>query len=83
MGIQRFRDISEVPTPQRVIDIEERARRIEAVWQQAHLRGPIDVPRGVQRFRNIEEANRARQSHTKGRMRRLRGSGSSTGEEPE
>ncbi len=72
MGIQRFRDISEVPTPERVIDIEERARRIEAVWQRAQLRRPIDIPRGVQRFRSIEEANSAQRAHTEARLRRLR-----------
>ena len=82
MGIQRFRDISEVPEPQRVMDIDERARRLEAVWQQAHLRGPIDIPRGVQRFRTIKEANSARQAHTERRMRRLRSSQiSTTGDE--
>ena len=72
MGIQRFGDISEVPSPQRVKDIEERARRIEAVWQRAQLRGPMDIPRGVQRFHTIEEANRARKARTKDRMRQMR-----------
>ncbi len=62
----------EVPSPERVEDIEERARRIEVLWQSARLRGPVEIKRGVQRFRTLEEAQQERELRTQERMRRLR-----------
>ncbi len=72
MPLERFRHIKEVPSPEHVEDIEERARRIEALWQSARLRGPVEIQRGVQRFRTLEEAQQERELRTQERMRRLR-----------
>ncbi len=72
MPFQRFRDIADVPSPKRVEDLEERARRIQESWKNSELRGPLAIPRGVQRFRSIEDAAREREDRIRARMARLR-----------
>ncbi|MBA2663153.1 MAG: hypothetical protein H0U74_12750 [Bradymonadaceae bacterium] len=72
MGIRRYRDISEVPPPQRVVDIEERIVRIAAVWERAHIRAAVDIPHGVVKFRTLEEAGKAREQRAQIRIEQLR-----------
>jgi hypothetical protein len=50
-------------------ELEELAGRIRVLWNRAFLLAPPSFPRGVARFRNIEEANAARERATLGRMR--------------
>jgi hypothetical protein len=45
---------------------------IAAVWERAHVRGAPDIPRGVMKFRTIEDAQRARRQRTNATLRRLR-----------
>ena len=73
MPLQRFRNVADLPSPKRVEDLEERARRIQESWKNSELRGPLAIPRGVQRFRSLEEAAREREERIRERMRKLRG----------
>lgn len=72
MPLQRFRDVADVPSPSRVEDLEERVRRIQESWKNSELRGPPAIPRGVQRFRSLDEAAREREDRIRERMLRLR-----------
>ncbi len=69
MPLQRFRSVEEVPdAPQ--VPLDERADRIAALW--AFRPDRMDIPRGVMRFRSIEEAQSARKVFEADRARRLR-----------
>jgi len=72
MAVERYRDVSEMPRPPRPAP-EQLLAAIAAVWERAHLRLRPDVPRGVSRFRTLEEAQAARQAWERERARRLRG----------
>lgn len=72
MSIQKFRDISELPPPERVVDPEPRVLRINAAWQRAQLRDREHIPRGITRFRSIADADKARDTQLNERLRKLR-----------
>mgnify|MGYP006273120685 CR=1 FL=1 len=71
MPVERFRSVAEMPAPPKA-DAETRMQRIGAAWSRAHLHGPPRVPRGVSKFKSIEDAQRARDAHTRARIQRLR-----------
>ncbi len=73
MSVQKFSSPSEVPTPPRVIDVEERVRRANALWRRARLRAPLPVPRGVSRFTSLQEAQLERDQRTTRHLKALRG----------
>ena len=61
MGVTKYRDVSEMPRP------DERSTvplidRIRSVQQRARTLSPPRVRRGVQKFRNMEEANQAQRA---------------------
>lgn len=68
MTVERYRDISEMPPPPRATGAAL-ARRIAAAWERAQIGGPLDFPRGVQKFRDVEEARAAREAMTVKRLR--------------
>lgn len=73
MPVVKYRSVAEMPRPSRVTDAASLPARIRAVWGRAALLAPPSVvPRGVTRFRTIEEANRDRAERTKRRMRASR-----------
>lgn len=67
----KYRSVEEMPRTVRVADAEL-AGRIRALWNRSFLFSPPEMPRGVQRFRTIEEANAARDQTTRERMRSRR-----------
>ncbi len=70
MPVYKYRSVEEMPPlPQRSADL---VARIRAVWNRAALLAPRLLPRGIQRFRNMDEANLARQEATLERMRDTR-----------
>lgn len=71
MGVTRYRDISEMPAPPRARP-EELAHRIRQAWARAAAMVGLEPPRGVQRFRTLEEAQNARSAETLARVTRLR-----------
>ena len=74
MGVQKYRRVQDMPDVPLVTDPDERLARMAALWDGAHL-VDVDVddtPRGVQKFKSIEEADKARNEALIARMRRRR-----------
>jgi hypothetical protein len=68
--VTKYRSVADMPRPARVTDGASLLACIRAVWgRAARLAPPPVVPRGVARFRTIEEANAARSELTAQRMR--------------
>lgn len=74
MALQKFRDISEVPQAgfDRQCDAERLLARIAHVLSLARRLAP-GLPRGVRRFRSVEEAHQDRLRWVRERARRKRG----------
>ena len=69
MPVEKFRDISDMgPTPVET-EPEKIIRKIEFVWSIASLAPKNTEPRGLQKFRSILEANKARQNYITARQR--------------
>lgn len=68
MTVTKYRDAQDMP-PVPLPGAETLTARIRALWARAHLLSPHAPPRGLQRFRSIEEANAARAQATVQRMR--------------
>lgn len=70
MPVYRFRTIEEMNQhePPTRADL---ADRIAALWSRAAALAGLESPRGLQRFRTIEEANRERELRTTERIQRL------------
>jgi hypothetical protein len=71
MPVERYRDLREMPSPPRAAG-SVLLRRIAAVWERAHLRAGPDIPVGLARYRDLEQAQAARRARTAARARRLR-----------
>ena len=72
MAVERYRDARDIPPVPRPSK-DDLVRTIAAVWERAHLRGLPDIPRGVARFRSLEQADEARRAWDRARVRRFRG----------
>lgn len=71
MGIQRFRSVEDMPTPEREPDPNRRLERMRFVFSALAF-APDDRPRGVQMFASLDEADAARKEHLRKRMNRQR-----------
>ena len=71
MPVTKYRSVADMPRPRSGRD-ESLVLRIRALWNRAFLLSPPAFPRGVRRFRSIEEANAARAEATRDRMRSRR-----------
>ena len=71
MPIERYRDVADMPRPPRLAG-KRLVEAMAAVWERAHVRVAPNVPRGVTKFRSIEDAQRARQQRVLATLRRLR-----------
>lgn len=69
MPVTKFKSVSDMPRPSRA-DGADLIERIDAVWSRAFELLPPEFPRGVMRFRSIDDANRARAASVAERMRR-------------
>lgn len=67
MPVWKFRSVEEMPRPERVTGAALH-ERVRDVWRRAFLLSPPAFPRGVQRFRSVDEANVARDEQTRRRM---------------
>jgi hypothetical protein len=80
MTLQRFRDFEEA---RRALWIEpgdpRLAARIRSLWAFASRLTPGAAPRGLRRFRSIEDANLEREAWVVRRARALRENGRSPG----
>jgi len=71
--VKKFRSAADMPRPPRATDGGEVLDHMRAMWRRAALLAPpAIVPRGLTRFRTIQEANAARAKLTVERMRRSR-----------
>ncbi len=73
MPLQRFRTFEEARRALWVDTGDPRlVARIRSLWEfSAHL-VPLEIPRGIRKFRTIEEANQERDRWTERRVRSLR-----------
>lgn len=71
MSLQKFRRVEDMPRPPRVTDVPLDVR-IAAAWERAQAAGRLELPRGVQRFRSLEEAQAARTQHNRQRTQARR-----------
>ncbi|MCK5799008.1 MAG: hypothetical protein KAI47_17570 [Deltaproteobacteria bacterium] len=77
VGVDRYRDIGEMPRMPRLSG-EALLEAMREMWARAHLRGGPEIPRGVTRFRSLDEAQEARRVALRRHVRRLRGDMSDT-----
>lgn len=72
MPVKKFRSVAEMP---RVLPCEplseELIGRIARLWSRASAMSPRVYPRGVFKFRSLEEAQAARDQVTESNVRRL------------
>jgi hypothetical protein len=68
MPVTKYRSVADMPRFEKRSEVDL-ASRIRTLWARAFLLCPLAPPRGVQRFRSIEEANAARARSTAERMR--------------
>lgn len=73
MPVERFRDLD---AGRRALwaarDDPNLAARIRRLWYISSRLVPLGIPRGVRKFRRIEEANRERDAWVERRVRALR-----------
>ena len=72
MAVQRFRSFDEARRALRTRpDDPELPRRIGSLWRLATQITPLQIPRGVRKFRSIEEAQQERRRWTSARIAAL------------
>jgi hypothetical protein len=73
MPVERFRDLDEA---RRALWVERDdaglTPRIRRLWTIASRLVPLGIPRGVRKFRRIEDANRERDDWVRRRVRAIR-----------
>jgi len=73
MPVQKFRSVEEMPAVPWCESLDEEClRRIAKLWSRFSLLSPRVYPRGVFKFRSIEEAQEARERVTQENIDRLR-----------
>lgn len=73
MPVSRYRDVSDMPPPERGDPAEPATQaRIKALWRFATRRLPPLFPPGVYRFRSIADSQAARDTAAITRMRAVR-----------
>jgi len=73
MPVERFRDLDAARRALWVApDDPKLTARIRRLWSIASRLVPLGIPRGVRKFRRIEDANREREAWVERRVRRLR-----------
>jgi len=71
MTVSKYRSIADMPPPAPASS-DTLVARIRALWNRSFVLSPPDFARGVTRFRNLGEANAAREAATLERMRSRR-----------
>jgi hypothetical protein len=72
MPVWKYRSVEEMPAPSEMKRDVPLGRRIRAVLSLGPIAGPIRMPRGVRKYRSIEEANADRDRWEQERVDRLR-----------
>jgi len=71
MGVTKYRHVEDMPPLPRVSG-EDLADRIRAVWARSRRLAPSAYTQGVQKFRDLEAAQQARDQDQQARVRQLR-----------
>ena len=72
MSVQRFRSFDEARRALRTRPGDPNLpRRIASLWKSVTEMTPLDIPRGVRKFRSIEEALEERKRWTSARIAKL------------
>ncbi|HEX4966633.1 MAG TPA: hypothetical protein VF173_37835 [Thermoanaerobaculia bacterium] len=72
MPVQKFRSVEDMPPVPSSETVEDRFRRIAKLWARASAWSGMVYPRGVFKFRTLEEAQAARERVTQENVDRLR-----------
>lgn len=73
MPVQKFRSVEEMPPVDGCESLDEEClRRIAKLWARSSAFSPRIYPRGVFKFRSLEEAQQARERVTQENIDRLR-----------
>ena len=72
MPVWKYRSIEEMPDAGTVNRHVPLGRRIRALMSMGNFAGPLNMPRGVVKFRTIEEMQADRQKYEQQRIERLR-----------
>ena len=71
MPVSKYRSVADMP-PAAPAVASSLVARIRTLWRRAFLLSPPSIPRGVARFRDMSEANDARDRATRDRMAKTR-----------
>lgn len=73
MPIQKFRSVEDMPRPlgEDIANDIDLRRRISALWKRAARISPRVYPRGIFKFRTLEEAQQARDRVTAENVERI------------
>ena len=72
MPIQKFRDFDAARRALWRVQPADLAAHIKALWAFSTRLAPRQIPRGVRKFRSLEEANQEREQWVTRRVRMLR-----------
>jgi hypothetical protein len=72
MPVWKYRSIEEMPPAWSVNRHIPLGRRIRAILSMGPIAGPLEMPRGVKKFRSIEELSADRRRYEQERIARLR-----------
>jgi hypothetical protein len=72
MPVWKYRSIEEMPPAWTVNRHIPLGRRIRAILSMSPIAGPLNLPRGVHKFRTVEEMQADRRRYEKERIARLR-----------
>lgn len=72
MPVYKYRSVADTPDVWEHFGDRNRGGRLRAALQFVRLAGPLGIPRGVAKFRSIEEANADRDRWEQERVDRIR-----------
>lgn len=71
MPIEKYRGVEKMPPVPPAETLEDRMRRITALWARSWAMSPRVYPRGVFKFKSLEEAQAARERVTQENVDRI------------
>jgi hypothetical protein len=71
MPVWKYRSVEEMPEAWTMNRHVPLGRRIRALMSLAPISGPLDMPRGVRKFRSIEELTADRSKYERERIERI------------
>jgi hypothetical protein len=72
MPVWKYKSVEDMPEAWEMKRGQPLGPRIRAVLSLARIAGPLHIPRGVHKFRSIEEAQADRERYEQDRVNRIR-----------